>query len=399
MIDVGGAALLGAAARNCGRRRGASPTRRTTRGSSRELRELGVVSAETAGPARRRGVQHGRRLPRRDRRLPQPDLRQHLPEPPGDRPREGRRPALRREPAPARRRSTARRRTAAGRSPTRPSSRASRRRSTTCSTSTPRTGSPATTRRRRSRSSSTPTRSGWPRTTSSSRPTGTRSRPTRSPRSAGSSAVNRELDGATAREIAANSYEAVVAPGLQPGGARDPARQARPRAARRPARPDRGDARLRHRQPRLQADRRRAARRDPGRARARPRPAPGRDEAPADARGADRPALRLAGGPPRPLERDRPRPQRRDGRDRGRARPAARSRSRSPCAGPATGPSSRSWRRDAYFPFPDGIQAAARAGVTAIIQPGGSIRDEMAIEVADRHHLAMVFTGRRHFRH
>jgi phosphoribosylaminoimidazolecarboxamide formyltransferase/IMP cyclohydrolase len=54
---------------------------------------------------------------------------------------------------------------------------------------------------------------------------------------------------------------------------------------------------------------------------------------------------------------------------------------------------------DAYFPFPDGIAHAATAGVTAIIQPGGSIRDEMAIEVADRHHLAMVFTGRRHFRH
>jgi len=54
---------------------------------------------------------------------------------------------------------------------------------------------------------------------------------------------------------------------------------------------------------------------------------------------------------------------------------------------------------DAYFPFPDGIQMAAGAGVTAIIQPGGSIRDEMAIEVADRHHMAMVFTGRRHFRH
>jgi phosphoribosylaminoimidazolecarboxamide formyltransferase / IMP cyclohydrolase len=54
---------------------------------------------------------------------------------------------------------------------------------------------------------------------------------------------------------------------------------------------------------------------------------------------------------------------------------------------------------DAYFPFPDGIQLAAQAGITAIIQPGGSIRDEMAIEVADRHHLAMVFTGRRHFRH
>jgi phosphoribosylaminoimidazolecarboxamide formyltransferase/IMP cyclohydrolase len=54
---------------------------------------------------------------------------------------------------------------------------------------------------------------------------------------------------------------------------------------------------------------------------------------------------------------------------------------------------------DAYFPFPDGIQLAASAGITAIIQPGGSIRDEMAIEVADRHHMAMVFTGRRHFRH
>ncbi len=54
---------------------------------------------------------------------------------------------------------------------------------------------------------------------------------------------------------------------------------------------------------------------------------------------------------------------------------------------------------DAYFPFPDGIQFAAQAGVTAIIQPGGSIRDDMAIEVADRHHMAMVFTGRRHFRH
>ncbi len=54
---------------------------------------------------------------------------------------------------------------------------------------------------------------------------------------------------------------------------------------------------------------------------------------------------------------------------------------------------------DAYFPFADAIQLAGERGVTAIIQPGGSVRDEMAIEVADRHHLAMVFTGRRHFRH
>jgi len=54
---------------------------------------------------------------------------------------------------------------------------------------------------------------------------------------------------------------------------------------------------------------------------------------------------------------------------------------------------------DAYFPFSDAIQLAAQAGVTAIIQPGGSARDAMAIEAADRHHMAMVFTGRRHFRH
>jgi phosphoribosylaminoimidazolecarboxamide formyltransferase/IMP cyclohydrolase len=54
---------------------------------------------------------------------------------------------------------------------------------------------------------------------------------------------------------------------------------------------------------------------------------------------------------------------------------------------------------DAYFPFADAIQLAAERGVTAIIQPGGSTRDEMAIEVADRHHMAMVFTGRRHYRH
>jgi phosphoribosylaminoimidazolecarboxamide formyltransferase/IMP cyclohydrolase len=54
---------------------------------------------------------------------------------------------------------------------------------------------------------------------------------------------------------------------------------------------------------------------------------------------------------------------------------------------------------DAYFPFGDAIALSAERGVTAIIQPGGSVRDAMAIEIADRHHLAMVFTGRRHFRH
>ncbi len=54
---------------------------------------------------------------------------------------------------------------------------------------------------------------------------------------------------------------------------------------------------------------------------------------------------------------------------------------------------------DAYFPFPDGVEAAAKAGVTAIIQPGGSIRDEEAIRMANKYAIAMIFTGRRHFRH
>ena len=54
---------------------------------------------------------------------------------------------------------------------------------------------------------------------------------------------------------------------------------------------------------------------------------------------------------------------------------------------------------DAMFPFPDVVEAAAEAGVTAIIQPGGSIRDEDSIKTADAHNIAMVFTGERHFRH
>jgi phosphoribosylaminoimidazolecarboxamide formyltransferase/IMP cyclohydrolase len=54
---------------------------------------------------------------------------------------------------------------------------------------------------------------------------------------------------------------------------------------------------------------------------------------------------------------------------------------------------------DAFFPFRDGLDNAAAAGVTAVIQPGGSIRDEEVIAAADEHNIAMVFTGMRHFRH
>jgi phosphoribosylaminoimidazolecarboxamide formyltransferase/IMP cyclohydrolase len=54
---------------------------------------------------------------------------------------------------------------------------------------------------------------------------------------------------------------------------------------------------------------------------------------------------------------------------------------------------------DAFFPFRDGVDAAAKAGVTAIIQPGGSVNDKETIAAADEHGLAMVFTGMRHFYH
>ena len=54
---------------------------------------------------------------------------------------------------------------------------------------------------------------------------------------------------------------------------------------------------------------------------------------------------------------------------------------------------------DAFFPFRDGIDAAAQAGISAVIQPGGSLRDREVIAAADEHGMAMVFTKVRHFRH
>jgi AICAR transformylase/IMP cyclohydrolase PurH len=54
---------------------------------------------------------------------------------------------------------------------------------------------------------------------------------------------------------------------------------------------------------------------------------------------------------------------------------------------------------DAFFPFPDALEVAAEAGVTAVIHPGGSVRDEDVLQAAERHGMAVVVTGRRHFRH
>jgi len=54
---------------------------------------------------------------------------------------------------------------------------------------------------------------------------------------------------------------------------------------------------------------------------------------------------------------------------------------------------------DAFFPFRDGIDEAAKLGIRAVIEPGGSVRDEEVIQAADEHDMALVFTGIRHFRH
>ena len=54
---------------------------------------------------------------------------------------------------------------------------------------------------------------------------------------------------------------------------------------------------------------------------------------------------------------------------------------------------------DAFFPFRDGLDAAAAEGVAAVIQPGGSVHDREVIQAANEHGMAMLFTGVRHFRH
>ena len=54
---------------------------------------------------------------------------------------------------------------------------------------------------------------------------------------------------------------------------------------------------------------------------------------------------------------------------------------------------------DAFFPFPDCVEIAHKAGITAVVQPGGSIKDELSIDYCNANGLAMVFTGNRHFKH
>ncbi len=115
------------------------------------------------------------------------------------------------------------------------------------------------------------------------------------------------------------------------------------------------------------------------------------------------PAVRLAGLPARALQRDRDRRRRRDDRDRRRSDEPRRLGAHRGREGPARYqpellPGSV-LASDAFFPFADGPQLAIDAGVTAIIQPGGSMRDEDVVAAANAAQVAMVATDRRHFRH
>ena len=336
MIDVGGAALLGAAARNgAGVAAVGSPEhypKLVAELQAPPRRERGAP-----GEARRRRVRDRRRVLRGDRRLPEPDLEHDLPEAARRRPREGRRPALRREPPPARRllpRDDPPQRDPRRRDP------APRRPAVVQQLPRPRHGLPDRPRlhdARPSRSSSTPTRSGSPRRTSSSRPTATRSRPTRSRRSAGSSASTASWTGRrrgrsrptatrrSSRRPTARRRSGILKPkaGLEILAVPpDPTEGMR----------DYGIANLDFK-----------------------RVAGGLLVESIDQVGLDRARLQVVtrrrptldelndllfawrDGQPRPLERDRPRPERGDGRDRGGPGQPPGRRSRSRCAGPATG--------------------------------------------------------------
>ncbi len=135
----------------------------------------------------------------------------------------------------------------------------------------------------------------------------------------------------------------------------------------------------------------------------------GRDQARAHRRGASRSAVRVPRRQAREIECHRLRERRGDRRHRRRTDEPRRTPTRiaaqkakdaAEAAGePATLTLGSVVASDAFFPFADGLLAAADAGATAVIQPGGSLRDEDVIKAADERGLAMVFTGMRHFRH
>ena len=338
MIDVAGAALLGAAARNaagvvavCG------PDHYPGGPRGAQVARPGLRRHPV--PAGRRCVQHRGRVLRGDRRVPQPDLEHRLPAASRARAREGGGPAVRREPAPARRllpgddapfREPRGRRPARGcpahvQQPPRPRRRLPHRRGLHGAHGGHREAHRSRRHRvRRGARGGVPARARHGRRVVLRRDRGRQPRARRRDRSR------------DRRELLRGGHRAR----LLAGGAGDPAQQHGARAAVGPALTHGGHARLRDREPRLQARRRRPAPRGDRRARHRSRPAPGRDPAPPDARRAHRPPVRLARRAARALERDRPRPERRDRGDRRRTGERATRRWTSRSAGRAPGRSS-----------------------------------------------------------
>ena len=132
------------------------------------------------------------------------------------------------------------------------------------------------------------------------------------------------------------------------------------------------------------------------------------DQARAEQRRIARSALRLPRRQAREVEHHRLCQGVRDGRHRRRADEPGRCRAHRRPQGRRRRQGSRSQgaatkgsvvASDAFFPFADGLLVAIEAGATAVIQPGGSVRDDEVIKAADDHGIAMVFTGTRHFRH
>jgi AICAR transformylase/IMP cyclohydrolase PurH len=112
-------------------------------------------------------------------------------------------------------------------------------------------------------------------------------------------------------------------------------------------------------------------------------------------------ALRLARRRVGEVERHRAGPRRPHARHRRRSDEPRRlvAHRRDEGARPGADTNGAALASDAFFPFRDGVDAAAAAGVRCVIQPGGSVRDEEVIAAANEHGMAMIFTGRRVFRH
>ena len=216
-------------------------------------------------------------------------------------------------------------------------------------------------------------------------------------------ALNRTLDAEAAAQDRRDFYRGDHRAGRDRRGDRHHRRQEEPPASfgRRPARPARARPEPAHRGGRL-------PRAGPRQRRRRRHGSHGGDAARALEPGAGRPRLRLPGRQARQVERHRLCARRCDRRHRRRPDEPRRFRAHRRLEGGRGGreaglPESLAKgsvvASDAFFPFADGLLTAAEAGATAVIQPGGSVRDDEVIKAADEAGLAMVFTGHRHFRH